>query len=101
MESPVCPLIMSQPGHELDRDPRWRSRKQWMAMVAPIVGPRRLPSRSGDSPGFPESCERQQADEKRSALPSPHGCCNTYTQEGRDKWKTCLTQGRVSGCVRV
>ncbi|TNN65521.1 hypothetical protein EYF80_024199 [Liparis tanakae] len=33
------------------------------------------------SPGFPESCERQQADEeRRSALSAPHGCFDTDTQ---------------------
>lgn len=48
-------------------------------------------SHSKDSPGLQESCVRQQADEKRSALSAPHGCFNTYTQRESNEWRIYLT----------
>lgn len=81
MGSPMCPLIIrASLGYKLNRELQWLSRKTvdrllWSIKASPVSG-------EGDSPGFPESCERQQADGKKSALPSPHGCFNTYTQQG-------------------
>lgn len=78
-------IIRASLGYKLNRELQWLSRKTVDRLLWSLQGVSRFGgggTGDGDSPGFPEGCERQQADGKKSALPSPHGCFNTYTQQG-------------------